>query len=129
MTLLDEKTGIVIEYRLKYPETTMNELAEIISLETDYKITKSGINHHFRKIKELVEKGNSMVCQGNALVSKGNSMISKGKTLVSEGNKMSSSANIHRDNAKQLDKLATQIMHMTTQLGVRKGEKEKEKSV
>ena len=43
-------------YRLKYPETTMNELAEIISLETDINITKSGINHHFRKIKELVEK-------------------------------------------------------------------------
>jgi hypothetical protein len=38
----------------KYPETSMSELAEIISLETDYKITKSGINHHFRKIKELV---------------------------------------------------------------------------
>ena len=56
LTLLDEKTGIVIEYRLKYPETTMNELAEIISLETDYKITKSGINHHFRKIKDLVIK-------------------------------------------------------------------------
>ncbi len=87
------------------------------------------LENELKKAKELVEKGNSMVCQGNALVSKGNSMISKGKTLVSEGNKMSSSANIHRDNAKQLDKLATQIMHMTTQLGVRKGEKEKEKSV
>lgn len=54
LSLLDEKTGIVIEYRTKYPETTMSELAEIISLETEYKITKSGINHHFRKIKELV---------------------------------------------------------------------------
>lgn len=56
LSLLDEKTGIVIEYRTKYPETTMSELAEIISLETEYKITKSGINHHFRKIKELVRK-------------------------------------------------------------------------
>lgn len=56
MTLLDEKTNIVMDYRIKYPETTMNELAEIISMETDYKITKSGINHHFRKIKELVLK-------------------------------------------------------------------------
>lgn len=52
--LLDEKTRLVIDYRLKYPETTLAELAEIISLETDYRITKSGINHHFRKIKELV---------------------------------------------------------------------------
>lgn len=54
LSLLDEKTNIVIDYRVKYPETTMNELAEILSMETDYKITKSGINHHFRKIKELV---------------------------------------------------------------------------
>lgn len=56
LSLLDEKCNTVIEYRLKYPETTMNELAEIISLETQYKITKSGINHHFRKIKELVQR-------------------------------------------------------------------------
>lgn len=56
LRLLDDKINLVIEYRLKYPETTMNELAEIISLETDMKITKSGINHHFRKIKALVEK-------------------------------------------------------------------------
>lgn len=56
LSLLDEKNNLVIEYRLKYPETTLAELAEIISMETDMKITKSGINHHFRKIKELVEK-------------------------------------------------------------------------
>lgn len=56
LTLLDEKVLTVIDYREKYPETTMSELADIISMETDYNITKSGINHHFRKIKELVEK-------------------------------------------------------------------------
>lgn len=56
LTLLDEKVITVIDYRIKYPETTMNELAEIITLETEYNITKSGINHHFRKIKDLVEK-------------------------------------------------------------------------
>jgi len=56
MTLLDEKVRVVAEYRIKYPETTLQELADIISLETDYDITKSGINHHFRKIKELVNK-------------------------------------------------------------------------
>ena len=54
--LLDDKIRIVIEYKEKYPETTMNELAYIISLETDIKITKSGINHYFRKIKDLVNK-------------------------------------------------------------------------
>ena len=54
--LLDEKIQVAINYRLKYPETSLSELANIISLETNYQITKSGINHYFRKIKELVEK-------------------------------------------------------------------------
>jgi len=54
--LLDEKIQVAINYRLKYPETSLSELASIISLETNYQITKSGINHYFRKIKELVEK-------------------------------------------------------------------------
>lgn len=56
LNLLDDKTKIVAEYRLKYPESSYLELSEIISLETDYKIGKSGINHNFIKIKELVEK-------------------------------------------------------------------------
>ena len=34
----------------------MSELADIISLETGKKITKSGINHRFRKIKEIISK-------------------------------------------------------------------------
>jgi DNA-binding protein WhiA len=54
LVLLDDKTNLIIDYRLKYPETTMSELADIISLETDIKISKSGINHHFRKIKDLI---------------------------------------------------------------------------
>jgi len=54
--LLDEKIQVAINYRLKYPETSLSELASIISLETNKTITKSGINHYFRKIKELVEK-------------------------------------------------------------------------
>ncbi len=56
--LLDNKTKIVIEYRTKYPESSFQELADIISLETNIKISKSGVNHHFRKITELVEKNN-----------------------------------------------------------------------
>jgi hypothetical protein len=55
-SLLDDKVKLVMEYRLKYPETTMQELANIISMETEYNISKSGINHHFRKIKDLVTK-------------------------------------------------------------------------
>ncbi len=56
MDLLDEHTRTVLEYRYKYPESSYAELAEIISLETDYKIGKSGINHHFIKMKKLIEK-------------------------------------------------------------------------
>ncbi len=53
--LLEEKTQMVLEYRLKYPESSYQELAEIISLETGYKIGKSGINHHFIKMRKLME--------------------------------------------------------------------------
>ena len=52
----DEKLKEVAEYRLKYPESSLTELSEIISLETNKKITKSGLNHRFRKIKELAYK-------------------------------------------------------------------------
>ncbi|MCI8575185.1 MAG: DNA-binding protein WhiA [Bacilli bacterium] len=53
--LMDEKTKIVMEYREKYPESSYLELAEIITLETGYKIGKSGINHHFIKMNQLLE--------------------------------------------------------------------------
>ncbi len=53
--LLDEKLKDVCIYKEKYPESSMSELAEIISSETGRVITKSGINHRFRKIKEIVE--------------------------------------------------------------------------
>ena len=54
--LLDEKIKEICIYKEKYPESSMQELAEIISNETGKKITKSGINHRFRKISELVNK-------------------------------------------------------------------------
>ncbi len=54
--LLDDHTKIVLEYREKYPESSYTELAEIISLETDYQIGKSGINHHFIKVKKLIDQ-------------------------------------------------------------------------
>lgn len=56
MDLLDEHTKVVLEYRLKYPESSYQELADIITLETDYKIGKSGVNHHFIKMKKLLEQ-------------------------------------------------------------------------
>lgn len=54
--LLDEKIKQICVYKEKYPETSMTELAHIISTETGNNITKSGINHRFRKIKEMIEK-------------------------------------------------------------------------
>lgn len=54
--LLDDKTKIVATARIKYPEVSFQELADIITNEMDYKIGKSGINHHFIKIKKLVNK-------------------------------------------------------------------------
>ncbi|MBP3841447.1 MAG: DNA-binding protein WhiA [Bacilli bacterium] len=56
LELLDDKTKEVLEYRKKYPEASLKELSEIISLETNKPITKSGLNHRFRKMKELAER-------------------------------------------------------------------------
>ena len=55
-SLLEESTKIVLEYREKYPEVSLKELADIISMETDYTIGKSGVNHHFIKIRNLIKK-------------------------------------------------------------------------
>lgn len=56
LDLLDDKTKELAQYRLKYPESSLQELSEIISYETGKSITKSGLNHRFRKIKDLVKK-------------------------------------------------------------------------
>ncbi len=54
--LLDDKVKEVILYRKKYPEVSLVELSEIISVETSSKITKSGLYHRMNKIKELANK-------------------------------------------------------------------------
>jgi len=49
----------VAELTKSYPQVLVignKELSEIISLETGKNITKSGLNHRFRKLKELAEK-------------------------------------------------------------------------
>ena len=53
---LEPKIKEVIEYRLKYPESSLSELANIMTNELGYKISKSGLNHRFRKIKTIVSK-------------------------------------------------------------------------
>ena len=56
LDLLDEKIIEVINYKLKYPETSLQELSEIMTIETGKPITKSGLNHRFRKIKEIANR-------------------------------------------------------------------------
>ena len=54
MDLIDEKLKIVIDYRIRYPEASLADLSDIISRETGNNISKSGLNHRFRKIREMV---------------------------------------------------------------------------
>lgn len=54
--LLDDKIREAATYRLKYPESSLLELSEIISVETSKPITKSGLYHRFKKIKSLASK-------------------------------------------------------------------------
>lgn len=54
--LLDDKVKEAADYRVKYPDASLQELSEIITYETGNSISKPGLNHRFRKIKELVRK-------------------------------------------------------------------------
>ena len=63
--LLDDKLKELITYKEKYPESSLEELASVISMETGKKITKSGINHRFRKIKEMIENNKNFNTRGN----------------------------------------------------------------
>ena len=54
--LLSDKEKEVSEYRIKYPEASLVELSEIISVETGNKITKSGVYHRLNKIRQLALK-------------------------------------------------------------------------
>ena len=60
LVLLDDKVKEALEYRKKYPETSLKELAEIISLETNKPITKTGLNHRLKKLKDLADKFRKM---------------------------------------------------------------------
>lgn len=53
---ISDKLKVVMEYREKYPEASLAELSEIISIEVDKKLTKSGLNHRLRKIKEIADR-------------------------------------------------------------------------
>ena len=54
--LLGEKEQVVAQYRLKYKDASLQELSEIISLETGQSLTKSGLYHRMKKITDLANK-------------------------------------------------------------------------
>ena len=60
LVLLDDKVLVALNYRKKYPEASLKELAEIISLETNKSITKSGLNHRLKKIEDLAKQFRKM---------------------------------------------------------------------
>ena len=53
LDMIDEKLKMVIDYRIKYPEASLSDLSIIISEETGNNISKSGLNHRFRKLTEI----------------------------------------------------------------------------
>ena len=56
LDLLEDKVKEVAIYRKKYPDVSLQELSEIISIETGVKITKSGVHHRIKKIHDLAFK-------------------------------------------------------------------------
>ena len=56
LDILDDKLLEVIKYRELYPESSLQELSDIMSNELGYEITKSGLNHRFRKIASIVKR-------------------------------------------------------------------------
>jgi DNA-binding protein WhiA len=55
ISAIDEKLGEVAHFRLEYPESSLLELSDIMSHELNKAITKSCLNHRFRKIKEIAD--------------------------------------------------------------------------
>jgi len=50
---MDSKLLMVMKVRKEHPEHSLAQLLDIIHDEYDPKLTKSGLNHRFRKLKEL----------------------------------------------------------------------------
>lgn len=56
LDILSAKEREVALYRKKYPDVSLVELSEIMTIETGNKITKSGVYHRLNKIKEIADK-------------------------------------------------------------------------
>ncbi len=50
---LDPKLLLIMKVRKENPEASLNEMIQIINETYDEAITKSGLNHRFRKLKEI----------------------------------------------------------------------------
>ncbi len=50
---MDPKLLMVMKVRKEHPEHSLSQLLDIIHDEYDPKLTKSGLNHRFRKLKEI----------------------------------------------------------------------------
>ena len=55
LDFLDDKTKVAAVYRMKYKEASLIELSQIISMETQNTITKSGLHHRFKKISTIAD--------------------------------------------------------------------------
>ncbi len=60
LEILDDKTQKVALIRLENPEMTLNELADAYFETTGQSISKSGLHHRFKKIKEEANRLRSM---------------------------------------------------------------------
>lgn len=56
LELLGDREMEAALYRLKYPDASILELSQIISMETGNNITKSGLYHRLNRIKKFAEK-------------------------------------------------------------------------
>ncbi|HOZ53886.1 MAG TPA: DNA-binding protein WhiA [Bacilli bacterium] len=56
LEFIDERLKEVAIFRKKYPESSLKELSDIITKETNKKVSKSSLNHRLRKIKEIADK-------------------------------------------------------------------------
>jgi DNA-binding protein WhiA len=55
LELLEEKLQEVAQYRIKYPESSLAELSQYIYEKEGKRISKSGLNHRFRKLKMVAD--------------------------------------------------------------------------
>ena len=53
---MDHKILLIMKVRKDHPDSSFKELLEILNNDYGENITKSGLNHRFRKIKEMAEE-------------------------------------------------------------------------